>query len=62
MVVEKGHIMSVRLTDELRERIDRAAEKAALTTADWVRSVLALAANQGAFAPRRTHGARRRKD
>jgi hypothetical protein len=60
MVVEKGHIMSVRLTDELRERIDRAAEKAALTTADWVRSVLALAANQGAFAPG-GHHARRRK-
>jgi antitoxin component of RelBE/YafQ-DinJ toxin-antitoxin module len=54
MVVEKGFVLSVRITDELKARIDAAAKKAGASSPDWVRSVLMVAANQGAFAPRKT--------
>ncbi len=53
MVVEKGFVLSVRVTDELKDRIDRAAKRAALTMPDWTRAVLARAVNEGAFAPRK---------
>ena len=45
--------LSVRVTAELADACETAAERAHLTVADWHRGVLALAANQGAFAPRK---------
>jgi hypothetical protein len=63
MVVEKGVILTVRITSDLKGMIDAAAKKSGLTSADWTRAVLARAANEGAFAPRKggPHGPRSRK-
>lgn len=46
-------LIQVRVTPELKARVEAAAKRSALTPADWVRAVLALAANLGAFAPKR---------
>ena len=43
--------INVRMTPGLKRACDKAAKRAQLTLPDWVRGVLACAANQGAFAP-----------
>ncbi len=63
MVRDKDFMLRVRMTTSLKDMIDAAAEKSGLNTADWVRAVLARAANEGAFAPRKgdRHAAKRQK-
>ena len=51
------HII-IRTTPELKEFCEKAASKSGLTLSDWTRAVLARAANEGAFAPRK--GGKRR--
>ncbi len=51
MTVEKSAVFTIRVTPELLARCHATARAAAMTLPDWVRTVLALAANQGAFAP-----------
>jgi hypothetical protein len=53
MVQRKPVVVSVRLTPELKAAVDAAAERSGLGLMDWVRGVLARAANEGAFAPRK---------
>jgi hypothetical protein len=55
---EKAVVVSVRMTPELKRMVDEAATRSGLGLMDWLRAVLARAANEGAFAPpRRTkHG------
>ena len=52
--VQKEDTLSVRLTSTLRTSCVAAAAEAGLTLADWIRAVLARAANEGAFGPRKT--------
>ena len=55
--------LNVRVTPALKKACEVAAKRAHLTLPDWIRAVLARAANEGAFAPRKggAHG-RKRKD
>ena len=55
---EKAVVVSLRMTPELKKMVDEAATRSGLGLMDWLRAVLARAANEGAFAPpRRTkHG------
>jgi antitoxin component of RelBE/YafQ-DinJ toxin-antitoxin module len=53
MEIQKDHVLSVRITETLRVAIQRTADASGLTSGDWVRAVLARAANEGAFAPRK---------
>ena len=48
---DKSVFINVRVTEALKAACEEAAENAHLTLPDWTRAVLALAANQGAFAP-----------
>lgn len=54
--------MNFRITPQLREFIEAAAGRSGLTVPDWLRAVVARAANEGAFAPRKgeRHGAKRK--
>lgn len=62
MVVQKEIVLSVRLTPTLKRVVDEAADQSGLTTLDWIRAVLARAANEGAFVPRKgAEYGRRRK-
>jgi len=58
--VDKNIMLRVRITTELSEMVEAAVKKSGLSTAEWVRAVLARAANEGAFAPRKgdRHGSR----
>ena len=47
------HVVSVRLSRTVKERVDAAVEESGLTLADWCRAVLARAASEGAFTPRK---------
>ncbi len=58
MTVQKVVVLSVRLTARLKESVDKTADESGLTTLDWIRAVLARAANEGAFAPRKGKGGR----
>ena len=51
--IEKTTFLSVRATVGLRKACEVAAKRSHLTLPDWVRAVLARAANEGAFAPRK---------
>ena len=55
------HII-IRSTPKLKRLCERAAAKTGLTMSDWTRAVLARAANEGAFAPRKggKHGRKRK--
>ncbi len=53
MGIQKQIVLSVRLTPTLKRFVDDAASASGLTTLDWIRAVLARAANEGAFGPRR---------
>ena len=46
------HII-VRSTPKLKRFCEKAAAKTGLTLSDWARAVLARAANEGAFTPRK---------
>ena len=50
---ERTTNISFRLTPRLRTRAEQMAERSGLSLADWLRAVVALAVNQGAFAPRK---------
>jgi len=59
MIIKKQEVvLSVRLTAALRNTVNEAAARTGLTTMDWIRAVLARAANEGAFAPRQKGGSR----
>ncbi len=49
MTVEKPVTLSVRLTESMKVAIDLAAERAGLTTLDFIRQTLSLAVSEGAF-------------
>ncbi len=59
---QKDELLAVRLSSTLKGDLEDAAERAGFGLADWVRAVLARAANEGAFAPpkRRKHGKKRK--
>ena len=59
---QKDELLAVRLSSTLKGDLEDAAERAGLGLSDWVRAVLARAANEGAFAPskRRKHGKKRK--
>lgn len=61
MTVHKQIVLSVRITPTLKEAVDRVADRSGLTTLDWIRAVLARAANEGAFGPRKRGGRDARK-
>ncbi len=50
---EKIAYINVRVTAPLKKACEIAAKRSHLTLPDWVRAVLARAANEGAFAPRK---------
>ena len=54
------HVVSVRLSRTLKERVDEAVEESGLTLADWLRAVVARAANEGAFTPRKRERRKKR--
>jgi hypothetical protein len=58
---EKLVVVSLRITPALKAMVDGAAKRSGLGLNDWLRAVLARAANEGAFAPaeRGTHGRKR---
>ena len=49
---DKSVVMSLRITPTLKAMVDAAAKRSGLGLNDWLRAVMALAANQGAFAPK----------
>jgi hypothetical protein len=59
--VDKEEMLRVRVTKDLLAMVEGAAKRSGLHLAEWVRAVLARAANEGAFAPRGGHDAGRRK-
>ncbi len=46
------HII-IRASPKLKQFCEAAAEESGLSLSDWARAVLARAANEGAFAPRK---------
>ena len=50
---QQDSYINVRLTTGLRKACETTAKRSHLTLADWVRAVLARAANEGAFAPQK---------
>ena len=55
--------INVRVTKGLRRACNKAAKASHLTLPDWTRAVLARAANEGAFAPKKggpAHGKKRK--
>ena len=60
--LQKDELLAVRLSSTLKSDCEDAARRAGLAVAEWVRAVLARAANEGAFAPpkRRKHGKKRK--
>jgi len=53
MPTEKTAVVRVRVTPEMEQLLQAAADRAAMTLSDWMRCVLARAANEGAYAPRK---------
>lgn len=56
---EKSVLVGVRMTPALERAIKSAANSSGLGRLDWIRAVLARAANEGAFGPpkrRKSHG------
>lgn len=60
--MDKEAMLRVRVTSDLMGMIEGAAKKSGLHVAEWTRAVLARAANEGAFAPRKgdRHGKKQR--
>lgn len=61
MTQEKDAVISLRMKAELKEAVERAAERSHLSVPDWIRAVLARAANEGAFAPRPQRKSRQKR-
>lgn len=59
---EKTMVISLRLTPGLKEAVEKAADRSGLGQMDWIRAVLARAANEGAFAPRPKKRERKKRD
>ena len=60
---EKSVLVGVRMTPALEKAINGAANSSGLGRMDWIRAVLARAANEGAFGPprrRKPHGKKSR--
>ena len=53
MLNEKTVVVSLRMTPKLKKMVDQAARRSGLGLNDWLRAVLARAANEGAYAPRK---------
>ena len=53
MGIQKQERLTFRLTSTLKRDFEDAAKRSGLTLSDWIRAVLARAANEGAFAPRK---------
>ena len=53
MSTQKTTHIIIRTTPKLKKFCEKAASKSGLTLSDWTRAVLARAANEGAFAPRK---------
>ena len=49
----KKDVLILRTTEKLKKRCAEAAAESGLSMSEWVRAVLARAANEGAFAPRK---------
>lgn len=60
-VVEKTEQLNIRLTPAARQACESAATLAHMTLLDWARAVLVVAANQGAFGPRKERMNRRHR-
>jgi len=58
---DKVVVVSLRITPALKAMVDGAAKRSGLGINDWLRAVLARAANEGAFAPEKgtRHGRKR---
>jgi antitoxin component of RelBE/YafQ-DinJ toxin-antitoxin module len=59
MPIQKDAVIMLRLTSTLKRRCESVAKRAGMTPSDWIRAVLAAAANTGALAPpprRARHG------
>jgi uncharacterized protein (DUF1778 family) len=54
---DKGVVVSVRITKDLMDRIDRVANESGLGRTAWITAVWARAAHEGAFAPQGEGGA-----
>lgn len=52
MAIQQRIVMPLRMTEVLRDAVGDAARASGLTMQDWIRAVLARAANEGAFTPR----------
>ena len=61
--MEKVVVVSLRMTPTLKKMVDRSARKSGLGMMDWIRAVLARAANEGAFTPRKgvAYGTKRKQ-
>ena len=51
--IQQTASLNVRVTPALRKACEVAAKRSHLTLPDWIRAVLARAANEGAFAPKK---------
>ncbi len=54
--MDKSIQFNFRLTPVLRDAAQAAADRSGLSLADWIRAVVARAAHEGAFAPRKETG------
>ena len=54
--MDKSIQLNFRLTPVLRDAAQSAADRSGLSIADWIRAVVARAANEGAFAPKERRG------
>ena len=61
MLSEKVVVVSLRMTPKLKKMVDLASRRSGLGLMDWIRAVLARAANEGAFAPRKGRRSNGRK-
>ena len=52
MAIHQPIVMPLRMTQLLRDAVGEAAQASGLTMQEWIRGVLARAANEGAFTPR----------
>ena len=61
MSEDKLVVVSLRMTPRLKRQVDRTARTSGLGLNDWIRAVLARAANEGAFLPRKQRRSNGRK-
>ncbi len=51
-MLHKEERITLRLSSALRKRCETAAKRAGLSLSDWLRFLMTVGANQGAFAPK----------